>query len=176
MRSEAANDLRVETSVLHHAEGNVMKLILLITAVSLVAASLVFGQSAIRNDALEQEIRKLDLANADAVLRSDLTALDKLWAEDLTVNNPGNQVVKGKKAVTELVRSGVIKYSSFVPEIESVLLHGDTIIVMGLETVKPIGNAPGAGQTLRRRYTNIWMKRKGQWQLTARHANVICQP
>ncbi|MDQ3687344.1 MAG: nuclear transport factor 2 family protein [Acidobacteriota bacterium] len=152
-----------------------MKVILLITAISILAANSVSAQSAQRNDSLEQEIRKLDLANAEAVLRSDITALDKLWAEDFTVNAPGNRVIKGKKEVFELIRAGIIKYSSFVREIETVLVHGDTVVVMGLETVKPIGNAPGAGQTLRRRFTNIWMKRQGQWQLTARHANIICQ-
>lgn len=152
-----------------------MKLILMMTAVIIAAAGSVSGQSAMRNDALEQEIRKLDLAEAEAILRSDLTTLDKLWADDYTVNAPSSQVVKGKNAVAELVRTGVIRYSSFIRESESVVLHGDTAIVMGLETVKPIGNAPGAGQTLRRRYTNIFIKRKGRWQMTARHANIICQ-
>ena len=152
-----------------------MKLILLATAIAIFATGLVSGQSAKQNNALEQEIRKLDMAEADAVLRSDLPALEKLWAEDFTVNNPGNEISKGRKEIVRLVRAGIIKYSSFVREAESVLLHGNTVIVMGLETVKPIGNAPGAGQTLRRRYTNIWMKRNGRWLLTARHANVICQ-
>ncbi|HSX84098.1 MAG TPA: hypothetical protein VLE50_01770 [Cellvibrio sp.] len=32
----------------------------------------------------------------------------------------------------------------------------------------------GAETTIHRRYTNIWMKRDGQWLPTARHANVIC--
>ena len=152
-----------------------MKLILLATAIAIFATGLVSGQSAKQNNALEQEIRKLDMAEADAVLRSDLPALEKLWAEDFTVNNPGNEISKGRKEVVRLVRAGIIKYSSFVREAESVLLQGNAVIVMGLETVKPIGNAPGAGQTLRRRYTNIWMKRNGRWLLTARHANVICQ-
>ena len=152
-----------------------MKLVLLATAIAIFATGLVSGQSAKQNNELEQEIRKLDMAEADAVLRSDLPALEKLWAEDFTVNNPGNEISKGRKEVVRLVRAGIIKYSSFVREVESVLLHGNTVIVMGLETVKPIGNAPGAGQTLRRRYTNIWMKRNGRWLLTARHANVICQ-
>lgn len=152
-----------------------MRLILLATVFTFVLTGFALGQSAKQTDALEQEIRKLNLAGAEAVLRSDLVVLDTLWAEDLTVNSPGNQIVKGKKAVFELIRSGVIKYSSFVPEIESVLFHKDTAIVMGLETVKPIGNAPLAGQTVRRRYTNVWMKKKGKWLLAARHANVICQ-
>ena len=40
--------------------------------------------------------------------------------------------------------------------------------------LKPAGNAPGAGQTLRRRYTNVWMRRNGKWLLTARQASIIC--
>lgn len=151
------------------------KLIQVLTAVTLAATSLASGPSAEQNVSVEEEIKQLDRAESEAVLRSDLTILDKLWADDFTVNAPNNQVVKGKKEVVELVRSGVIKYSSFVREIESVPPQGDTVIVMGLETVQPVGNAPGAGQTLRRRYTNIWMKKKGQWRLTARHANIVCQ-
>jgi hypothetical protein len=45
---------------------------------------------------------------------------------------------------------------------------------MGRETVVPKGNSPNAGNTINRRYTNIWMKRSGKWRLIARHASVIC--
>ncbi|MGI9166841.1 MAG: nuclear transport factor 2 family protein [Pyrinomonadaceae bacterium] len=96
-------------------------------------------------------------------------------AEDFTVNNPRNGISSGRKEVVALIRNGIIDYSSFVREIESMLFHGDTVIVMGLETIKPVGNAPFAGQTVRRRFTQFWMKKNGKWLLTARHANVICQ-
>ena len=125
------------------------------------------------NDTLEQEIRKLDLAQAEAILRKDFGALDKLCAKDFTVNNPRGEISKGNEAVKELIRSGVINYASFVREIEVVLIHGKTVIVMGHETLVPNENSPQAGQTVRRRYTNIWMKRNGKWLLTARHASVI---
>ncbi len=151
-----------------------MKLFLIAAVVILVITAPVLAQSAKQNAALEQEVRKLDLANAEAVLRGDLATLDKLWAEELTVNSPNNKVTRGGKTVLELVRSGAIKYSSYVPEIESVLIHGNAVIVMGREMVIRTGT-PDAGQTVRRRYTNIWMKRKGRWLLTARHASVICQ-
>lgn len=96
----------------------------------------------------------------------------------------GNQVIAGvdegvaSMRVGErrkLIRNGIIDYSSFVREVETMLFHGDTVIVMGLETIKPVGNAPFAGQTVRRRFTHFWMKKNGKWLLTARHANVICQ-
>ena len=147
-----------------------MKLILLAIIVVFVATGLIFGQSEKKNDTLEQEIRKLDLAEADAIMRGDFAALNKLLAEDFTVNNPRNEIVKGREAVFTLIRNGTINYSSFVREPETFLFYGNTVVVMGLETIKPTGTE----QTVRRRYTNIWMKKKGKWLLTARHANLIC--
>ena len=145
------------------------KLILLAAIIVLVAANAASGQSARQKAALEQEIRKLDLAHADAILRGDLPALDKLWTEDFKVNNPFNEIDKADR-----IRTGAVTYSSFVREPESVLIHGNTIIVMGRETVVPKGTSPEAGKIIKRRYTNIWMKRKGEWRLIARHASVIC--
>lgn len=152
-----------------------MKVLLLATLIIGIVTSSVAGQKSKRNDALEQSIRKLEMAESDAVVRSDVAALEKLWAEDFTVNNPNNRISRGRKEVIDRVRSGLLKYSSFVREIESVGLYGDTVIVMGLETIVPSGSSADAGKTIRRRYTNIWMQRKGSWLLTARHANVICQ-
>jgi len=123
-------------------------------------------------DTLEQQIRRLDLAEAEAVLLKDFGAIDKLTAEDFTVNNPRGEISKGRETVKELIRSGVINYASFVREIEEVMIYGKTVIVMGRETLVPNENSPQAGQTVRRRYTNIWMKRNGKWLLTARHASV----
>ncbi len=151
-----------------------MRLILLVITIAIFAVSLVSGQSVKQNDALEQEIRKLDLAEADAILRGDFAALNKLLAEDFTVNNPRNEISKGRESVFTLIRNGTINYSSFVREPETILFYRNTVVVMGLETIKSIGNVPGAVQTVRRRYTNIWMKKKGKWLLTARHASIIC--
>ena len=123
-------------------------------------------------DTLEQKIRKLDIAQADAILRKDFQALDNLCAEDFTTNNPRGEISKGNEAVKELIRSGVINYASFVREIELVLIYEKTVVTMGHETIVPNENSPQAGQTVRRRYTNIWMKRNGKWLLTARHASI----
>ncbi len=147
-----------------------MKLILLATVVVFVATGLAFGQSAKKNDAIEQEIRKLDAAQADAVLRGDLPALEKLWSEDFTVTNPFNVISRGDN-----IRSGALTYSSFVRVPEFIQTHKNTVIVMGRETVVPKGNSPDAGKTINRRYTHIWMKREGKWRLVARHANKICE-
>src|SRR5215204_841350 len=114
-----------------------MRLILLAVAVAILVPGLVSAQSAKQKAVIEQEIRRLDVAHADAVLHGDSAALDKLWTEDFKVNNPFNEIDKADR-----IRTGAVTYSSFVREPESVLIHGDTVIVMGRETVVPKGDSP----------------------------------
>jgi ketosteroid isomerase-like protein len=75
-----------------------------------------------------------------------------------------------------LVHRGVINFSSFERAIEFIRVDGDLGIIMGVETIRPVGDAPMAGQTVRRRFTNIWRKEAGTWRLFVRHANVIPSP
>lgn len=116
--------------------------------------------------ALEEQARK-------AVLNKDLIALERLWHEQFIVNNPRNTVSASRREVFELIKRGVIRYSSFERKIEAIRLYGDVAIVMGTEEVVPAGDAPGAGQTVRRRFTNIWKKEAGTWRMIARHANAL---
>jgi ketosteroid isomerase-like protein len=150
------------------------KFMLIIPMVIWIATVLVMGQNAKPKNDREEEIRKIDLAAADAILRNDAAAAEAFYADDIVVNNPRYTVTNGKPALMALIKAGNIHYSSFVSEIETITFQGETAIVMGKETVKPDGNAPGAGQTIQRRYTNIWMKRNSKWLLIARHANIIC--
>src|ERR1044072_6654106 len=131
---------------------------LVIPVVISIAPVLVMGQNAKQKNDLEGEIRKIHMAEADATLRNDATAADAFYADDIVVNNPRYTITNGKQALMALIKTGNIHYSSFVRAIETITFQGETAIVMGKETVKPDGNAPGAGQTILRRYTNIWMK------------------
>ena len=152
-----------------------MTRIIFATVAGFVLTCSMLGQAGKRNDALEREIRKLDLAEADAILRKDVAELNELVTEDFTVNAPGNKVITGREAVHALMRNGTINYTSFSREPEAFLFSGDTIVVMGRETIKSAGAATASEQIVRRRYTNIWMKKKGKWLLGARHASVICE-
>ena len=143
--------------------------IYLVALAFLSSAGHVFGQSKQEQLAIEQEVKKLDLEHADAVLRGDQEAMNKYWTEDFIVTNPFNEIDQADR-----IKKGIVTYSSFVRESEVIKVHGNTVIVMGKETVVPKGTSPDAGKTINRRYTNIWMLRDGKWRLIARHANVIC--
>ena len=151
-----------------------MKLLLFVATVLIFAAGFVSAQSVKQNDKLEQEIRRLDLAHADAILRRDVETLKKLIAEDAVTNHPTNKIVKEREGIFELIRNGTINYSSFAREPETFLFYKDMVVVMGNETLTLADNASGAGKTVRRRYTNVWMKQKGKWLLSVRHAHIVC--
>ena len=68
--------------------------------------------------------------------------------------------------------SGVINFSSFERAIEYLRIDGDWAIIMGADTVTPIGNAPLSGQIVQRRFTNVREKEAGTWRLFTRHANI----
>jgi ketosteroid isomerase-like protein len=125
-----------------------------------------------QNQNIETEIRSLEQTEVKAVLDKDTVTLKKLWDKDYIVNNPENKIIQATpnpadRPVLQKSRS------SFTREVEKILINGDIAISMGNETVVSITNQ--SEQAVKRRYTNIWMKKGDAWKLVARHANVICQ-
>lgn len=88
------------------------------------------------------------------------------------VNSPGNEAIL-RDQVLKNFSGGAIQYTSCVREIQYAAPHGQDVIVMGWETVQPIGNSPGAGTTARRRFTDVWTPRDGAFRLRARQATVV---
>ena len=121
----------------------------------------------------EEAIRLAENEERLAVLGGDTASLERLWSASMIVNNPQSRISANRDAVLELVRKGLIRYSSFERTIEAIRFEGQIAIVMGAETVVPTGNAPGAGHPVHRRFTNLWKHQGNGWVMIGRHANVI---
>ena len=152
-----------------------------LSALALVLATLPAAASAgslqqAADTALQERIRALDLAHADAIFKGDRAALEALLPDDHTVNHPTNRIVQEKAQLLSLIGDGVIRYTRFERRPERFLFYPDLVVVMGDETVVPAPGAPNAGVELRRRYTNAWMQRDGRWRLAFRHANNVPPP
>lgn len=147
-----------------------MKKILLLLVVASLSLPCLYAQN---TASIIEMIKDLERQQCNAVVAQDREALTNLWAEDFMVNNPNNMVVTSRNEVLEKMAEGIIHYSEFTRKTESVMVLDKIVIVMGEETIKPIGKAPMAGKTVTRRYTNIWREIDGKWQVQARHANVI---
>lgn len=154
----------------------------MIRPLRLIAAIVVLGCAAAgapgggRPAGDEREIRALEDQERTAVLARDFPALERLWSEDFIVNNPRNEVSADRRELLESFRQGIAHYRSFDRVIEAIRFSGDHAIVMGREKVEPAEEAPGAGRTVERRFTNVWRREGGTWRLFARHANVVSTP
>lgn len=126
-----------------------------------------------QNQDIETEIRKLEQMEVKAILTKDSATLLKLWDSAYVVNSPANVIVfAGKTTLDRPVLNR--ERTTFTREIEQVIIRDGTVFSMGSETVVPAEGQPNAAQIVKRRYTNIWMRRNGEWKLMARHANIIC--
>jgi hypothetical protein len=118
------------------------------------------------------QIKLLEAAQVKAILESDTITLKKMWAEEFHVNSPSNFVADRNKVI-QRIKSTIIEYSNYTQEPEYYGVFGDVVVVMGKETVVPIGDNPDKGKTVIRRYTDIYKNFNGEWKEIARHANII---
>ena len=72
-----------------------------------------------------------------------------------------------------LIRIGKIDVSADEKFIEKITFVENIAIVMGYDLVKAEREMANAGKTVKRRYTDIWMKDNKSWRLTARQATII---
>lgn len=122
--------------------------------------------------ASETEIRKLEDAQREAFLKKDTAALYKLMSPDFVVHAPTNRILTFNQ-LKHLIRTGEVDMELFERITEKVTFIENIAIAMGNETLNPTGKMPNAGKTVKRRYTNIWMKNNNVWQLVARQSTII---
>jgi ketosteroid isomerase-like protein len=129
------------------------------------------NRASVSDQVVQDAVRTIEEDDRKAMLGSDTEALERYWSADLIVNAPSNEI-KSRPEVLDLVKSGQLKYSSFERQIERIVAEGDIAVAMGAETVVPVGGL-NAGKTVHRRYTDVYTRRSGQWQLIARQATIV---
>jgi ketosteroid isomerase-like protein len=123
---------------------------------------------------IEQEIRALYDEEHRLIVQRDFAAQQQFYPEDFVVTNPFNMFID-KKKVLERIRGDIIKYTRYERQFDAFRIYGDTVIVIGSETVVPATDAArqDAGKTVHRRFTEVWLRRDGRWQKVVRHANNV---
>jgi uncharacterized protein (TIGR02246 family) len=148
----------------------------LLASLAIISTPLVwalnYGPTTIDN--AEQEIRKLNAEEVKAFIDNDPNTMAGLWSDDFVVTNPFNKFLN-RQQVLGMIQSGFLVITPYDRQIEYVRVYGDTVIVVGSETVVWGGKMPNAGKTEHLRFTAVWMKQQGRWQEVARHANIVPQ-
>lgn len=122
---------------------------------------------------IRKAIEAIEEEELVAVQKGDAEAVARLWADDLTVNAPGNQI-RRKAEILKLMREHTgLQYSSAERHREAMVIRHDCAMSMGYEVVVPKGNVPDSGRTITRRYTNTYYCEDGRWHLIGRQATNV---
>jgi ketosteroid isomerase-like protein len=122
--------------------------------------------------AVEQELLKLEREWLDAYLKRDVAAMERIEADDFIITHADGRVFTKADEIANLKKStGQSDPSmSFTTEETRVRIFGDTAILTGVFVAKQ------KDSTERSRYTDVYVKRNGRWQVAASHMTRIGPP
>jgi len=131
-----------------------------------------FLQAGSAHSSDEVELIRLERVWNDAHVNGDADALDRLWAEDLTVTVPNMQVITKQSAIA-ITRSGRVKFKRYETSDVRVRLYGDAAVLTGI--VERTRALNGQDVNDKWRFTKMYVRRAGKWQVVAWHASTIDQ-
>ena len=156
-----------------------MKRMLAVSALTMAASFLALGQMTKANDSnqkgdsVEQAVMQLEEELRAAISKSDTKTYGRIVGDDYVFTNQ-DAVVRTKAQMVSAYDSGSIKYESVKFDDIKVHAYGDTAVVTGRQTLK--GQDNGKDISGQFRYTRVYVKRQGRWQLVATQATRIPEP
>jgi len=106
------------------------------------------------------------------MLAGDVKGTESLMAPDMLVNAPINKVVSRENVLSRLAKGQISYEPNVVRNIDFAGVRGDLVVTMGEEVVHPNKDAPFAGKTENRRFSDIWKQFDGVWKLWIRQATI----
>jgi uncharacterized protein (TIGR02246 family) len=131
-----------------------------------------------RSDA-KREIEALEARLNDAIVKADREFFDRIFADDFThTNHAGVFRTKAQWMANHKLdeeKTARSTYDAFDVDDLSVRVYGETAVVTGRSTPKG-RDSKGGAITGRYRFTRVWVKRQGRWQVIAFQGTRIASP
>ena len=121
----------------------------------------------------EAAFTKIEQDWGDAVTRHDADFLDRLEADDYTYTGPDGGV-SHKADDIDAAKAGIVRIESFSHRDMKVQVYGETAVVTGATILK--GTAGDMDLSGRFRWTDVFVKRDGRWQVVASQATSVGKP
>ena len=119
---------------------------------------------------VQQELTKVENGWAEATVKKDIAALEKLYADEYIATDPMGSVFNKAQDLATL-KSGEFALTSYKLEDVKVQSHGTVAVVTGRNTVK--GTYKGKPIDGAYRFTDVFVKRDGGWKVVATQATPI---
>lgn len=118
----------------------------------------------------EKAVLQLELDWCDALAKHDADFLQRALAEEYRYTDPAGRV-SGKADELARAKTGDVQIDSFHLSDEKVQIYGETAVMTGETAIK--GKDNGGDITGDYRWTDLFVKRGGNWQVVASQATVI---
>lgn len=142
----------------------------------LIASVLMFAGASLGQDrdrstpakprSVEQEVRAVINRWADAVKRRDVQVLDRLYANDLFITDQSGATRGKKEELVILSPSPTTRTMSVTNENIVVRAYPKSNAAVVTAIVRMVFRTNGRDSSTAMRYTSVWEKRSGRWQLT----------
>jgi uncharacterized protein (TIGR02246 family) len=121
----------------------------------------------------EQQIMALNREWADAIVRGDVAALDRLFADDMVVTSGSGEVRNKSQEMDDLRPNADIKTYFFITDDVRVRVYKDAAVVTGLARWRI--RYQGRDIDHQRRYTSVYVKQQGRWRIVAQQLTRLPQ-
>lgn len=138
-----------------------MKILTMVGALLLGAAT---GLQAQQGQADAEAVKASELRRFEATTGKDYKTLATLLGDDLVYTH-SSAAVDSKASYLESLTSGRVTYKVIKPTDLQVRVFGDLAIIHGVAAMNVDANGQAIVNTLR--FTDVWARRDGRWQMIA---------
>jgi hypothetical protein len=153
-----------------------MKSFLALAVLTIAAIPIAFAQGGAdsnkQNGNVEQALMKIEQELTDSVVKGDVSVGERYFADTYTFTGPDGMVADKSRMLADL-KSGDLKIESSKLEDMKVQVYGKTAVATYGSTDK--GAYKGKDLSGKYRWTDVFMKRKGGWQLVAGQGTRVAQ-
>ncbi len=122
---------------------------------------------------VEKAILKMESDWADSFVKNDISFSERITADDYSFIN-SNAETQTKAEFVEMFKSGAYKISYLDLDNFKVRVFGDTAVATYGQTEKSVYQ--GKDNSGHYVYTDVWVKRNGNWQIVATQGTKSAQP
>ncbi len=122
---------------------------------------------------VEQTLTKIEHDALAAILKRDVAAFGKFFADDAVITTPDGSVQTKAQLLADVKSGDLVLQASDISDMK-VRVHGDAAVVTYMTNDK--GKYKGQDITGQYRWTDVFVRRAGAWQIVAGHGTPIPKP
>jgi hypothetical protein len=140
-------------------------------AVILVAVQVATGPSSTTPAGPEESLAELQQLLARAWVAADRATIERIIAPDWTTTGVDGSVRTREQVFGEVFDTRVLRITQMAVDGVEVRVFGEAAVVTG--RTHAVGEFSGQRYDVRIRFTDVFVRRGGQWQAVASHASLL---